>query len=478
MWLDGLYMAQPFYAEYAMLFGEDTAFNDIARQFILIDRHTRDAKTGLYYHGWDESMQQAWADKVTGLSPHVWGRALGWFGMAMVDALEYFPPMHPRKDSIVSILNRFAEAVTSIQDPESGLWLDVPSVPGNPKNYFEASASSMLVYTLAKGARLGYLKPSYAAFATKGFNGILQKFIAHEGGSWHLNGTVAVSGLGGKPYRDGSFEYYMSEPVITDDPKGLGAFINAANEMELAGTAAGKKSKTIFLDGWFNNEWKKGPGNREIRHHYTWNDRSNGGFYFFGKAFERQGAVLNSLDAAPDEKSLDAASVYIIVDPDTEKESAFPRYMSEPIAEVISRWVEKGGVLVLMANDRGNAELEKFNLLAKRFGIRFNTDVFNTVEGSQFEQGAVMVPDQHPFFKQSKKLYIKELSTLELNEPAKAVMTKDGKGIMAMARFGKGMVFAVGDPWLYNEYVDGRKLPPGFDNFKAMNELVTWLLQQ
>src|SRR5918993_3236415 len=157
MWLDGLYMGQPFYAEYAKLFHEDTAFNDIARQFILMEKHARDTKTGLLYHGWDESRQQRWANKETGVSPHFWGRALGWFGMAMVDVLDHFPANQGGKDSIVAILNRFAKAVTKFQDTSTGLWYDIVDKQTTPTNYYEASASSMLVYTLMKGIRKGYL---------------------------------------------------------------------------------------------------------------------------------------------------------------------------------------------------------------------------------------------------------------------------------------------------------------------------------
>ena len=124
MWLDGLYMGQPFYAEYAKVFGEDTAFNDITRQFVLMERHARDPKTGLLYHGWDESRQQKWANPKTGLSPHVWGRALGWYGMAMVDALDHFPDNHPGRDSIIHILNRFAKAIAAVQDKKTGLWYE------------------------------------------------------------------------------------------------------------------------------------------------------------------------------------------------------------------------------------------------------------------------------------------------------------------------------------------------------------------
>jgi unsaturated rhamnogalacturonyl hydrolase len=257
MWLDGLYMGQPFYAEYAKIFHDDSAFNDITRQFILMERHARDVKTGLLYHGWDESRQQKWANKQTGLSPHFWGRALGWFGMAMVDVLDHFPEQHPGRDSIISILNRFAQAVTKYQDAQSGAWYDIVNMQTTPKNYLEASASSMLIYTLAKGIRKGYLPSSYLQNVRKGYNGIIKEFIKTENGQVNLHGTVSVSGLGGNPYRDGSFEYYMSERVIVNDPKGIGAFIKCAVEMEMLPKEAISKGKTVMLDYDFNNEWQK-----------------------------------------------------------------------------------------------------------------------------------------------------------------------------------------------------------------------------
>jgi unsaturated rhamnogalacturonyl hydrolase len=198
MWLDGLYMGQPFYAAYARVFHEDTAFNDITRQFVLMERHSRDAKTGLLYHGYDESRQQKWADKTTGRSPHFWGRALGWYGMALVDALDNFPENHPGRDTLIGILNRFAKAVTSVQDPKTGLWYDIVNMPKEPKNYVEASASSMLVYALAKGVRKGYLPVTYRAIAVKGYEGMLKEFIKTEEGQVNLHGTVSVSGLGWK----------------------------------------------------------------------------------------------------------------------------------------------------------------------------------------------------------------------------------------------------------------------------------------
>ncbi len=478
MWLDGLYMGEPFYAEYAKTFGEDTAFNDIARQFILMEIHSLDLKTGLMYHGYDESRQQKWADKTTGRSPHFWARAMGWYGMGLVDVLEIFPADHPKRNELVQILNRYAKAVSKVQDAKTGLWWDILDMPGRDKNYFEASASSMFVYVMAKGVRLGLLPQSYLAVAKKGYDGILKTFIKEENGQTNLHGTVSVSGLGGNPYRDGSFEYYMSEKVIVNDAKGVGAFIQAANEMEMLPTLNYGKGKTVVLDYYFNNEWRKDANGRNIRYHYTWDDRMNSGFALFGDVFHSYGAQTKSLESAPTKNNLKGADVYIIVDPDTEKETAKPNYIDEANAKNIADWVKEGGVLILMSNDKGNADLEHTNILASKFGVKFNEDNYNLVQNDRFEQGAVTIPANNPVFKTAKKVYIKELSTLQVKAPAKTILTKEGKNIIAVAQYGKGSVFIIGDPWLYNEYTDGRKLTPDFDNYKAMQDLARWAIDQ
>jgi unsaturated rhamnogalacturonyl hydrolase len=478
MWLDGLYMAAPFYAEYAMLFHEDSAFNDIAKQFILAERNTRDPKTGLLYHGWDESREQQWADKKTGRSPNVWGRAMGWYGMAMVDALDFFPAGNKGRDSIIAILNRFAKAVTAVQDPKTGLWYDIVDKKNEPKNYPEASASSMFVYTLAKAVRIGYIPSSYLVVAKKGYDGIIKKFIKEENGQTNLYGTVSVSGLGGKPYRDGSLDYYMSERVIVNDPKGMGAFINAAAVMEMWPGVEKGNGKKIILDNYFNNEWKKDVTGTMVPFHYVWADKANSGFSMLGSIFHMNGVKTATLTTAPTAQNLRGADIYLIVDPDTEKETTKPNYISEADVKSISNWVKAGGVLVLMGNDAGNAEFEHFNKLAKGFGIKFNVDNYNLVKNDLFEQGVVEVPAENSIFKTGKKLYVKELSTLEVSRPAKAIITKEGHNIVAVSKFGKGTVFAIGDPWLYNEYVDGRKLPADFENYKAATDLVKWLIAQ
>jgi len=233
MWLDGLYMAEPFYAEYAATFHDEAAFSDIAKQFILMEQHARDPGTGLLYHGWDESRKQRWADPATGHSPNFWDRAMGWYAMALVDTLDYFPAQHPQRAELVAILNRLATAIAKYQDPKSGLWYQVVDKGGEPGNYLEASGSCMFVYALAKGVRQNYLPKTYLSVAQKGYQGIQHQFVKTDGqGQVNLEGTVGVAGLGGNPYRDGSYQYYIGEKVVTNDPKGIGALLLASSEME------------------------------------------------------------------------------------------------------------------------------------------------------------------------------------------------------------------------------------------------------
>jgi unsaturated rhamnogalacturonyl hydrolase len=234
MWLDGLYMGAPFYAEYSHIAKDDTAFNDIANQFIYMENHARDAKTGLLYHGWDESKKQKWANPQTGLSPHFWGRAMGWYAMALVDALDWFPAKHPQRKNLIAILNRLTTATLQVQDPASGVWFDILNMPTAKGNYLEASASGMFVYAFAKGVRKGYLPKKIMPAVKKGYDGLVKQFIERDAnGQVNLKGTVSVSGLGGNPYRDGSYEYYLSERVVVNDAKGVGAFLLAANEIDM-----------------------------------------------------------------------------------------------------------------------------------------------------------------------------------------------------------------------------------------------------
>jgi unsaturated rhamnogalacturonyl hydrolase len=237
MWLDGLYMAAPFLAQYARDFGENALYDDVVNQLTLIAKHTYDARTGLYYHAWDESREQRWANKETGQSPNFWGRSIGWYAMALVDVLDYLPDDHPGRKDIQKIIQQLAAGIVEYQEDRSGVWYQVMDQGGRPGNYLEASASGMFVYFLYKGVRRGYLAERYRAAADKGYAGLLKNFIREEAdGRISLTGTCAVAGLGGEPYRDGSYEYYVGEPVRDNDPKGVGPFIWASIEHELTQT--------------------------------------------------------------------------------------------------------------------------------------------------------------------------------------------------------------------------------------------------
>lgn len=481
MWLDGLYMAQPFYTEYADLMGIDSIYDDVVNQFTYMENHARDEKTGLLYHGWDESRNERWANPETGLSKHFWARGMGWYAMALVDVLDYFPTEHPGREKLVQILHRTLTAVAKYQDPKTSVWYDIVDLGTREGNYVEASASSMLVYAMAKAVRKGYIpKTDFQKHIDKGYAGLVKQFITPGGPDRvNINHVVTVSGLGGsKNYRDGSFEYYMSEPVKPNDPKGVGPFISAASEIEFARSAKSKKKVHVTLDNYYNNEYKKAPDGQMKPYHYLWDGQDNNGFFLLGRIFEQYGGVLNTLREAPTQQKLANSNVYIIVDPDTEKETTSPNFMNEAEANEIAQWVRGGGVLVLLANDAGNCEIAKFNTLSQKFGITFNEDNRNMVKGSNYADGAVVIPAKTGIFKKTQKIYVKEISTINAVKPAKPLVQEQGDIIIATAKYGKGTVFAIGDPWLYNEYVDGRKLPAEYQNFDAAHELVQWLLKK
>jgi unsaturated rhamnogalacturonyl hydrolase len=235
MWLDGIYMGSVFYAQYAAHFNEPEAFDDVAFQFLTIEKHTRDPQTGLLYHAWDESRQMPWANPVTGCSPHFWSRAIGWYVMALVDVLEFFPPDHPACSEFTAVLERTLTAVIPYQDTATGLWWQVLDQGSRPGNYLEASGTSMFIYAIAKGVQDGRLAPHWLPTAQRAFTGLLQNLVTvDDTGQIDLHGICATAGLGGTPYRDGSFDYYVNEPIITNDLHGVGSFLLAAVELEKA----------------------------------------------------------------------------------------------------------------------------------------------------------------------------------------------------------------------------------------------------
>ncbi len=236
VWLDGLYMCQPFYMEYETRFNDRKNYDDIFNQFAQVVKHMRDSETGLYYHAYDSSREMFWCDKVTGLSQNFWLRALGWYSMALLDTLdktdvsgseEYRKAYGEMKKTFVDLM----DAMLRYQD-ESGMWYQVVNVGGMEKNYLETSGSAIMAYALLKGVRLGFLPESYRENGQRAFRGICDKYLStDEEGNLHLDGICLVAGLGGKERRAGTFDYYMSEPVVKDDAKGVGPFLLAYTEM-------------------------------------------------------------------------------------------------------------------------------------------------------------------------------------------------------------------------------------------------------
>lgn len=244
IWLDGLYMGSPFYLQYLLAFEEGGDLTDVTKQFILCEKHTKDHETGLLFHAWDEQKVQPWCNPETGLSANFWGRSMGWYLMALVDVLEMLPEDHADYAELVRILRDTLTALEKFQDAEAGVWYQVVNLGERKGNYLEASASSMIVYAIGKGIRLGILEAGWNAVLDRAYAGLITEFVLETKEGWvNLNKNCQVAGLGGADKRDGTYAYYISEPIITNDQKGLGAFLQACAEYEhlRAGQLAAEK---------------------------------------------------------------------------------------------------------------------------------------------------------------------------------------------------------------------------------------------
>jgi unsaturated rhamnogalacturonyl hydrolase len=472
MWLDGLYMAEPFNAEISMIKGDDKVWDDIAKQFILMERGSRDEKTGLLYHGFDESKLQKWSDPVMGRSPEFWGRAMGWYMLGLVETLEHFPKRHAHYKELVNILNRLTIAVYNYQD-KSGVWWQITDKGGKEGNYLESSSSAMFVAATLKGIRLNLIPDSYLEKAKTGYKGILEQFVRKdENGLMKYIQAVSGAGLGGVPYRDGSYEYYILEPKRDNDLKAVGPFIQAALETEFLKERNKLKGKNLVIDRFFNKEYKNGK-----LFHYTWDDYFDSGFSWLGNYPSASGADLKHLDAPPDAVNLKNTDLYIMADPDGYKDSKSPNFIKATHINSIISYVKNGGNMLLMLNDTTNADFKYVSKLAEAFGVKVTGKNVNFVKNDNFPEGDVSVSDESEIFRKPYKLFIKELVTLEpLNKNVKTEAHVNGEAAIVSGRFGKGKFVIVGDPWLYNEYVNGRKLPAEYENLQAGKDLIDWLL--
>ena len=233
VWLDGIYMGAPFYAEYAYRNSRVNDYADVINQFLMAARHTYDPQTDLFKHACDVSRKERWSNPKTGQSLHSWGRAMGWYAMAFVDALDFIPKHEAKRDSMLMVFNQLCGMIKRTQEPKSGLWYQVLDKSGAPGNYLESSCSVMFVYALFKGVRMGYIDKSYLDVAIKGYNSILKEFIeVDKDGLVTITKACAVAGLGGKVYRSGDYDYYINEMIRPNDAKAVGPFIMASLEWE------------------------------------------------------------------------------------------------------------------------------------------------------------------------------------------------------------------------------------------------------
>ncbi|QBZ98886.1 glycoside hydrolase family 88/105 protein [Flavobacterium sangjuense] len=230
MWLDGIYMGAPFYTHYTTTFENGKNLDDVVNQFELIHNHSFDPIAKLPYHAWDESKEIAWANKETGNSPTIWSRGVGWYVMALVDALDYFPKNHPKYKELAAYLNEAAKALEKQQDA-SGLWYQITDKGNTDGNYLEASGTAMFAYTFAKGVNKGYLPKRFKKIANKAFDGLLKELVTVKDDEVHLSQISQGIGLGGNPFRDGSNKYYADSKKNIDNSVGVGAFILAALEL-------------------------------------------------------------------------------------------------------------------------------------------------------------------------------------------------------------------------------------------------------
>jgi unsaturated rhamnogalacturonyl hydrolase len=369
----------------------------------------------------------------TASSQAVKADAPAWHIATVVDVLCWMPEDVPARPVLLEELRHSA-----------------PSVSKAPAGTGDVVATRIRAYALLKGIRKGWIAQNLEAATVK------QATI--------LRGGASSSEIKGQDMREAAAAMLLSSELAQTETQAIG------------------HGKTVAVDGWFNSQLRKSATGGDELFHYKWDDDANSGFAFFGRAFERYGVKL-ATTGRPTADSLQGEQVYIIASPDIPSKNPKPNYVTPQDVDAIAKWVGNGGVLLLMQNDGQNAEFEHFNTLSERFGIHFNVVVKNTVEGTKWEQGKILIPAQTTtVFHDAHTAYMKEICTISTQQPAKPVLRDmlhdSGDVYMAIAKYGKGTVYAVVDPWLYNEYVDGRKLPVEYDQFASAKELARWAVEQ
>jgi unsaturated rhamnogalacturonyl hydrolase len=437
-----IYESAPFYAEYAQVFQRPDDFSKITKLF------SEDAR------GEEAGTSRAHA---------IGARDMGWYIAALVDTLPYYPNDDPTRELLLQILDRTAAKIIRAQDKSSGLWHESLATPWGVD---DALATCMFTYALQKAVRLGYLTERHSENATYAWHGVLERFVKADGpASVAFINSVSSGRSRGINGADGEREL-------------TGAFLLASTEMEHARQATLARGRLVMLDSWFNSQQRTNSAGQKEYFHYKWNDYSDSGYSLLGSMFSDLGADLATLPVAPTVENLKSAQYFVIVSPDIPAKNPNPHYVQARDADQVAEWVRRGGVLILMENDPPNADIEHLNLIADRFGIHFNSVSSHHVIGDNFAAGQIAVRGGGPIFRDPHTLYMKDTCTLSLNSPAKPLFEDRGDVAIAMSNFGKGTVVAVVDPWLYNEYTDGRKKPPMQDNYAAGQEFVRWLINR
>jgi unsaturated rhamnogalacturonyl hydrolase len=364
--------------------------------------------------------------------PEAARRETAWRLAALVDTLPFYPRNDPDRAALLVMLRRLAERAQADERRQ--------------RLAAEDFTPSLVAYAFAKAARLGYLPESYAQAAK----------LAHRQA---MTGLGEISSSAGGPDR-------------------AGALLLAAREMEIAPLTRLGRGRVALMDAWFNSQKRKNAAGDEESFHYKWGDYSNSGFSMVGHLLKSYGIDTETLDAAPTGENLKSAQFYLIVSPDIPAKNPHPHYATAHDAEQVAAWVRQGGILLLMENDPDNADIDHMDLIADVFGLHFNKVLSHHVEGDNFPMGRIEVAGGGELFTQPHTIYMKDTCTLRLSGQARPLLVDKGDVMMASAKYGKGTVFAVVDPWLYNEYTDGRKLPPEYDNLAAARELLEWLTRQ
>jgi unsaturated rhamnogalacturonyl hydrolase len=355
------------------------------------------------------------------------------------------------------------------QDAKSGLWWDVmDGHRDKSRNFLEASSSCMFVYALGRGVRMGLLPAAYEDNAQRAWAGIQSYFVKADG---TLSGTAKGNGM---PDRGTKTD---------NDAKAVGAYLLADSEiirLARAGDLVTRAAfKTVLVDGWFNSQKRKTADGNEELFHYKWSDDANSGYSIWGRVFHDYRMHTEVLAHAPRAKDLAGVAIYVMPSPDIPLLNPQPHYMDKDSGDAIEAWVKAGGVLVLMPNDGEHSEFEHFNTLSERFGIHYNTVDRNRQLGDDYANTLLQIPaGTGGIFHNAHTALEKEICTIAVSGPAKAVLVDKGDVVMAVSQVGRGWVYANTDPWLYNEYTDGRHLPLGEDNFEAALELTQWLVEK